>query len=142
MTAAHPTIVRHDIDKFARDMGGIGSTYGTGCRRYTFPTPGARRGFLQLEVHVRGTRSTEIGMERIRGWRVDEHADPWLKENVWPYAHRYLKHTGGAGFLPTHGYYSGTSVLTGEALDLVRLWLPQELAWQAEAQREHRPVTS
>lgn len=134
--------IRLDIDRLARDMGGTRTSYGQGCRRYVFTTPEARRGCLQLEVHVRGSRTTEIGMERIRGWRVGEYADPWLQENVWPYARRYFQQSRGGGFLPTHGYYSGTTVLTSEALEVLRVWLPQELAWQVDEQRQYMAASA
>jgi hypothetical protein len=98
--------------------------------RWQVPVNG---GYLAFEVTVRGSLTTRIAVDR---WHCHDAprdiARPWLEANVWPASTRWCVRTGQANFMPCGGDFSSTSVLTGDALDVLTAWLPQEIAWQVD----------
>lgn len=84
-------------------------------RWYTFPSP-TGRGFVRVEVLVRRNGGTDIGVDRGGHWLPAGfhtlHPDLPAKE---------LRAT-----------FSHAVVPTSLALDVLRVWVPLELEWQAE----------
>lgn len=99
--------------------------------RWHVPVPG---GHLAIRVTIRGSVTTSIEVDR---WHCRDApkdiARPWLEANVWPACYRWCVRADGANFMPAGGDYSGTSVLTTEVLEVLKAWLPQEIAWQGES---------
>jgi len=99
---------------------------------------------LLVYLDIRGRRTTRLSMERHRGVNSPPAGLAWMKANIWPYAYAHnARDRGGWNTLPGRpGDYSGTQVLTGDLLDVLRLWVPQELHWQdtAASPREAEPT--
>lgn len=115
---------RRDIAAYLQTLNGARTRSGN----YLVP---CASGQLQVELHVRGSITTWIGLDRYRARDATGHTvDWWLQANVWPYMNRWSGHTRRGNSLPTGGSYSSGTVLTSEAVDLLQAWLPQELAWQ------------
>ncbi|MGO4130875.1 hypothetical protein AB4028_00315 [Janibacter sp. RAF20_2_2] len=121
--------VREQIDKLMTEYGARRITHGS---RRTYVVPITGRSHLKVETHVRGSVTTDLAMER---WNCldapSEIADPWLEANVWPSTRRWIERTKAwSAFLPTGGSYSGSRVLTAEAVEVLAAWLPKEVEWQ------------
>lgn len=129
----HPTTltaneIRRAIDDLLAGYGATVQKYG---RRRFYRVPLDGRGYLQVETHVRGPRTTDLGFER---WSCldapRDIAGPWLEANVRPAAHRWAARGGSGTYSLGGGAYAGTSVPTEEAVDILAAWLPEEIKWQ------------
>jgi len=86
---------------------------------------------LQIKLNVSGKVTTHLAMDRCEGVDAPPAADAWMEANLHPYSRAYAVRTRGWNTYPGGaGTYSGTYVLTGDLLDVLKLWVPMELHWQ------------
>lgn len=134
ITTTAPSQVNAAIRAYLVDLGFVAHPHGIYRRTIrTIRQNGAARptGYLQVEVSVTSTRTTRLGIERWHCSDAPARADDWLKANIWPAVYRYARRPPRRGtLLPTGGSFTTAAVLTAEALDVVKMWVPQEITWQ------------
>lgn len=122
-------------------MEALGATrrhYGTGRTTYWhLHTP---TGPLQFEVDLRGrSRFASVAVDRIlTSHDAPGHARAWAEATLWPILTAAVERHGSRS--RRHGYalpgcqgaYSQALVHKDDLPAVLRLWVPQEAAWQAE----------
>lgn len=133
MNAKH---TRAAIRDMIRELGG--RPWPSAGGMFHLPIPHQDRGYLKVETSV-GPCSTHLGVDRWPCRDLSGDGSAWLTINVWPYAARYTERTQRANTMPHCRSYDALLVLTEEAVDCLRLWLPWEIAQQQHLTNEQEP---
>ncbi|BCT76945.1 hypothetical protein SCMU_27870 [Sinomonas cyclohexanicum] len=73
-----------------------------------------------------------VAIDRWGGRNAPDEAGDWLEANIAPFVNRALAHSPRKELTtPGRGATSaGADVLKGDLEDVLRLWIPREVAWQ------------
>ncbi|MDV7245507.1 MULTISPECIES: hypothetical protein [Rhodococcus] len=91
---------------------------------------------LTVEVHLVGSVTTFIVMNRDEAMPTPDGAAEWLTANVHPFMEPWLQHTRRGSPVPSGGWTDAMFVLTSDAVDLLALWIPKEFGWAEEEARK------
>lgn len=131
--AKTPAQNRRDIDTYLASFGGRRLRQG----RHTAPLPGRPGMSIEVTCDVDG-QTAFIMIDRLHGLALPNEGPEldWITEHVYPFTQAWLDSqtsTDAATPRPDAGMVASTKVRTVDALEVLRLWIPQELYWQDRA---------
>lgn len=137
MTAMTPAQIRQEIDAYLSTFGGQQLRRG----RHSVPLPGRPGLSVEVTCDVRGGTAF-IMIDRLRGITLPNEGTEhnWITEHIYPFTRAWLaarRSKDASTPRPDAGMVSSTKVRAVEALEVLRLWIPQELRWKGRAAAEY-----
>lgn len=125
--------IRKEVDAYLATLGGQRLRHG----RHSVPLPGRPGLSVEVTCDVRGGTAF-IMIDRLHGIALPNEGPEldWITEHVYPFAQAWLNSqtsNDAATPRPDAGMVASTKVRAVDALEVLRLWIPQELYWQDRA---------
>jgi hypothetical protein len=118
------------VEELLEGLGGRPAAVRSGRARI-WHVPSPTGGSFAVEVTL-ARRWCVVAVDRYRTTdRVDEPADAWFQEHVWPHVRTACTASNRAGFLPTGGgaWASASPLDRAVLLEVLAAWVTQELTW-------------
>lgn len=133
-TTLTPTQIRKEAAAYLTGLAGAGPL----DSHWWIPIDGGNQHSICVGFSVYGrTRTAYIGVDRWRGVTLprDDIEARWLETHIEPYSMQWLYWKNSrteSNTMPSAGICAYTKVKADDALEVLHMWIPQEIQWQRE----------